>query len=204
MVFKVPEIRDPDHARLKLMDFDNFKTNIQGLILLQEIFENKFEGLSGEFGFIDGKLISSSTFEIVNVLSEEERRVGFWTSAGKITKTLDGSTHENHMKNSINDLETIIWPGGTSTIPKGRIMQMSGNILRIGVPVKKGFFELVKVDRDLQTNATIATGFCIEVFKAALADLKYTVQYKFIPFGVDYDKIGGRYDDLVHQVYLKV
>ncbi|XWS75982.1 hypothetical protein CRYUN_Cryun01aG0138100 [Craigia yunnanensis] len=200
VVLKVPQISDPD-ARLNLMDFDNFRTNIQGSVLLQEIFENKLKGLSGEFHFINGKLISS-TFEIVNVMGEGERRVGFWTSAGKITKKLHGSAHGRHLS-SINDLETIIWPGGTSTIPKGRMMQMSGNILRIGVPVKKGFTQLVKVDRDLQTNATIATGFCIDVFKAALAGLKYDVQYQFIPFVVDYNQIGGTYNDLVYQVYLQ-
>ncbi|XP_022769549.1 glutamate receptor 1.4-like [Durio zibethinus] len=195
-VLKVPDqTSDPD-ARLNLMDFDNFRTNIQGWILLQEIFENKFKGLSEEFQFINGKLISR-TFEIVNVMGEGERRVWFWTSAGKITKKLHGS--RRHLS-SIKDLETIIRPGGTSTIPKGRMMQMSGNILRIGVPIKWGFTQLVKVDRELQTNATIATGFCIDVFKAVLARLKYDVQYQFIPFVVGYEQINEAYNDIVYQI----
>ncbi|XP_039027319.1 glutamate receptor 1.2-like [Hibiscus syriacus] len=137
--------------------------------------------------FIHGKL-SSSTFEIVIVMGERERRVGFWTSAGDITMKLHGSTHGRDLFSSSTngDLETIIWPGGTSTIPKGRTMQMSSKILRIGVPVTNGFTQLLKVDRDLQTNATIVSGFCIDV-----SELQWT------------SNIGEAYDNLVYEVYLQ-
>ncbi|PPR93069.1 hypothetical protein GOBAR_AA27612 [Gossypium barbadense] len=55
-----------------------------------------------------------------------------------------------------DDLNTLLWPGGTSTITKGRMMQTRTNkTLKIAVPKSNGFPQLLKVDPDLQTNTTI-------------------------------------------------
>ncbi|KAA3458516.1 glutamate receptor 1.2-like [Gossypium australe] len=141
-------------------------------------------------------------FEIVNVLGTEgERRVGFWT--GKFTNKLShGFVHGRHLSSS-SGFETIIWPGGTSTIPKGRRMQTSTKTLRIAVPKSNGFPQLLNVDMDLQTNVTFS-GFCIEVFKAAMAGLEHHVPYEFVPFEYNKTHIGEAYSDLVYQVYLQV
>ncbi|TYH62228.1 hypothetical protein ES332_D07G105200v1 [Gossypium tomentosum] len=104
-----------------------------------------------------------------------------------------------------NDLNTILWPGGTSTIPKGRMMQTSANkTLKIAVPKSNGFPQLLKVDPDLQTNTTIFSGFCIAVFEAAVAGLKYQPSYEFVPFEYNNPNIGEAYNDLIYQVYLQV
>ncbi|MFQ6619518.1 hypothetical protein Gotur_000790 [Gossypium turneri] len=141
-------------------------------------------------------------FEIVNVLGTEgERRVGFWT--GKFTNKLShGFAYGRHLFLS-SGFETIIWPGGTSTIPKGRRMQTSTKTLRIAVPKSNGFPQLLKVDIDLQTNITFS-GFCIEVFKAAMAGLEHQVPYEFVPFEYNKTHIGEAYSDLVYQVYLQI
>ncbi|XP_039034845.1 glutamate receptor 1.3-like [Hibiscus syriacus] len=168
--------------------------------------EFDMQGMMKNFDYyIHGKVSSSTTFEIVNLMGERERRVGFWTSSGEITIGLHGSTHRRHLFSSSTpgNLETIIWPGGTSAIPKGRMMRMSSNILNIGVPVTNGFSQLLKVDRDLQTNATIVSGFCIDVFRAAMDGLKYQMPYQFVPFEYNNPNIGETYDDLVYQVYLQ-
>ncbi|MBA0821491.1 hypothetical protein Goarm_018346, partial [Gossypium armourianum] len=103
-----------------------------------------------------------------------------------------------------NDLNTILWPGGTSTIPKGRTMQTSTNkTLKIAVPKSNGFPQLLKVDPDLQTNTTIFSGFCIAVFEAAIAGLKYQPSYEFVPFEYNNPNIGEAYNDLIYQVYLQ-
>ncbi|KAF3434905.1 hypothetical protein FNV43_RR21992 [Rhamnella rubrinervis] len=98
----------------------------------------------------------------------------------------------------------ILWPGRTTTTPKGRsMMGMNGIKLRIGVPVKIGFNQLVRVDYDpLQSNATYnVTGFCVDVFKAAVELLPYQVEYQFI---LDTSGMTAEtYDDLVYQVYLQ-
>ncbi|KAK8344793.1 hypothetical protein V6Z12_A07G103100 [Gossypium hirsutum] len=147
-------------------------------------------------------------FEIVNVLGiEGERRVGFWTPTGKFTNKLShGFAHGRHLFSSSTideDLETIMWPGGISTIPKGRMMQMSSKILRIGVTLKNGFPQLLKVDHDLQTNFTIVSGFCIDVFRAAMAGLNYQMSYEFIPFKDNSQNSGETNNNLVYEVYLQ-
>ncbi|MBA0548355.1 hypothetical protein Golob_019461 [Gossypium lobatum] len=104
-----------------------------------------------------------------------------------------------------NDLNTILWPGGTSTIPKRRMMQTSTNkTLKIAVPISNGFPQLLKADTDLQTNTTIFSGFCIAVFEAAIAGLKYQPSYEFVPFEYNNPNIGEAYNDLIYQVYLQV
>ncbi|TXG55692.1 hypothetical protein EZV62_020948 [Acer yangbiense] len=162
-----------------------------GLMLYEEIMKSRFKGLSGYFQLSNGNKLHSRRFEIVNVIGKGLRRVGFWTSkTGNITKESNSP--------STSDLEGIIWPGGSATIPKRQLIQMSSKVLRIGVS-KSGFKELVDVVHDSQSNATIFSGFCIEVFKAAMKTLTYEVPYEFIPF----THANGSYSDLLHLVYLK-
>ena len=84
---------------------------------------------------------------------------------------------------------------------------ISSNKLRIGVPWRfKGFEELVQVHYDVQLNATYFSGFCIDVFKAAINLLPYQVEYEFIPFRVA--NSSGQtphksYNDLIYQVHLQ-
>ncbi|MBA0821493.1 hypothetical protein Goarm_018347 [Gossypium armourianum] len=103
-----------------------------------------------------------------------------------------------------DDLNTILWPGGTSTISKGRMMQTSTNkTLKIAIPKSNGFPQLLKVELDVQTNTTIFSGFCIDVFKAAIAGLNYQVSYQFVSFDYNNPHIGENYNDLIYQVYLQ-
>ncbi|KAM1588913.1 hypothetical protein ACFX10_027873 [Malus domestica] len=167
-----------------------------GVVLLREILQRRFNGLSGEIKFPKGKLISG-TLEIVNVIGKEARRVGFWFFEEKTDKA------QSHMLNNgrnlllSNHLKTIRWPGGSKR-------QLSSEMkLRIGVPVRVGFKELVRVEHDLQTNRTNVTGFSIDVFKTAISALPYKVSYEFFPFENENGVMAGTYSDLVYQVYLK-
>ncbi|XVE78211.1 hypothetical protein DITRI_Ditri13aG0126400 [Diplodiscus trichospermus] len=202
VVVKVPGT-SKRHARSNSPDLDIYISSICRSTLLQEILRSKFKGLGGEFRFINGKLISN-TFEIVNVIGSGEKRVGFCTSSGKITKELvHGSSHRRQLSDCSNNLDSIIWPGGCTTIPQDRRLLQTSKILKIGVTVKIGVSQLVKVTRDPYTNATTVTGFCIDVFKAAMDGLSYQVQYEFIPFMDAHGKSAGTNNDLIHEVYLK-
>ncbi|KAL6289612.1 hypothetical protein ACE6H2_007122 [Prunus campanulata] len=178
---------------LNLVNLNNITSSKHGLLLLQELLQTRFKGLSGEeIQYPNGKLVSSA-FEIVNVIGKGERRVGLWPC------------EENHKRNllSTNDLETIIWPGGSSTLPNGSKKQLSTSSeikLRVGVPVRRGFNELVHMNHDIQTNRTSFTGFCIDVFEAAISKLPYKVNFDFVPFAIG---INASYNDLVHQVVLQ-
>ncbi|XP_016652499.1 PREDICTED: LOW QUALITY PROTEIN: glutamate receptor 1.4-like [Prunus mume] len=187
---------------LNLVNLNNITSSKHGLLLLQEILQTRFKGLSGEeIQYPNGKLVSTA-IEIVNVIGKGERRVGLWPCEEKHTRD---SYPLNNRRNllSTNNLETIIWPGGSSTIPRGSKMQLSNSSkikLRVGVPVRIGFNELVHMKHDNQTNRTYFSGFCIDVFETAIRALPYEVNYTFIPFPVG---INESYNDLVYQVFLQ-
>ncbi|KAK3183647.1 hypothetical protein Dsin_030933 [Dipteronia sinensis] len=94
------------------------------------------------------------------------------------------------------------WPEKSATIPR---QQLSGNKkLRLVVPQKSGrFSELVNINRNLQTNATIISGFCIDVFRAAIEELDYQVDYEFIPFVNAMGQSNGTYGELIDQIFFQ-
>ncbi|KAK4277273.1 hypothetical protein QN277_015291 [Acacia crassicarpa] len=168
--------------------------------LSKALSETRFSGMSGEFSVIEGQL-QASTFEIINVNGKGERQVGFWTPGKGITRDLNFTSTSTAYSSSRNNLKPIIWPGDTSSVPKGWDNPTNKKkTMRIGVPVKKGFTEFVKVTHDRSTNTTDVTGFCIDVFKAVLAVLPYAVPYEFIPFEKPDGEPAGTYDELVNQV----
>ncbi|KAA8550521.1 hypothetical protein F0562_002205 [Nyssa sinensis] len=170
---KMPQIRENSISlRLNLMDLANIRASKSGSILLNEILQTRFKGLSGEFQLMNGKKLISKAFEIVNVLGKGDIRVGFWTLMDGITKEVNPSVDKKY-SSSHSGIEAIIWPGGSTTTPKGWVLPMSGKKLRIGVPLKQGFPEFINVDFHPQTNATIVTGFCIDVFNTAIDALEY-------------------------------
>ncbi|KAL3744057.1 hypothetical protein ACJRO7_013327 [Eucalyptus globulus] len=145
-----------------------------GSDLVHTILRGKFTGLSGKIQLKNGQLQQPLAFEIVNVVGRV-KRIRFWTQWNGITRGLNRSSQ--------------------------RVMPKTGKRMRIGVPIKKGFKELVGVELDPETNATIVTGLCIDVFKAAIDLLPYEVIFDFIPFPSSVTV--GYYEDLIHHVYLQ-
>ncbi|KAF8042595.1 hypothetical protein BT93_A1055 [Corymbia citriodora subsp. variegata] len=165
-----------------------------GYDLVRMILRSKFTGLSGEIQLKNGQLQQPVAFEVVNVVGRV-KRIGFWTKSNGITGPNRSSIATQ--STSMKEMGSTLWPGSSMAIPKGqRVTPKAGKRLRIVVPDRVGFKELVGVEHDPETNATTGTGFCIEVFKAAIDLLPYEVKYDFIPFR-------GSYDDMIHQVYLQ-
>ncbi|KAF8044868.1 hypothetical protein N665_6188s0001, partial [Sinapis alba] len=170
--------------------------------LLQTLSEVKFKGLAGDFGFINGQL-QPSVFEIINVVGNGERSIGFWTEENGIVKKIDQQPRSMSALSTWKDhLKHIIWPGEAESAPKGWEIPTNGKKLRIGVPKRTGYTDLVKVTRDPITNSTLVTGFCIDFFEAVIRAMPYDVSYEFIPFEKRDGKAAGNYNDLVHQVFL--
>ncbi|XVE53490.1 hypothetical protein DITRI_Ditri03aG0007300 [Diplodiscus trichospermus] len=180
-------------------DLETFGTSQVGPELIQALASTKFKGLTGDIRFVAGQL-QSSVFQIVNVNGNGERRVGFWTPKLGLVKELNSSKSTNSTNNP--KLGPIIWPGDTTSPPKGWEIPTNGKKLRIGVPVKDGFNQFVKViwDPNLHT-ATSITGYCIDVFNEVMAAMPYAVAYEFIPFATPDGKKAGTYNDLILQVY---
>ncbi|KAF3434912.1 hypothetical protein FNV43_RR21999 [Rhamnella rubrinervis] len=122
-IWALAEAVERTKVKLPAPTRNSTKSSKQGSTLLKEILQTKLRGLSGEFVFTNGRRMSSDTYEIVNVIGREERRVGFWSAKLESTK----EDHRGRSLLSPNDLEAILWPGGTTITPKSRsTMGMNG------------------------------------------------------------------------------
>ena len=139
------------------------------------------------------------------MIGKGERGVGFWTLKNGIIRKLNlANTNSNIYSTSKDNIGAIVWPGEPTYVPKRWVLPVNGKKLRIGVPVKDGFSEFVKVTWDTNTNATQVTGYCIDVFDGVMNSLPYAVPYEYMPFGTPDGKPLGNYNDLIYQVVLKV
>ncbi|KAJ7958443.1 Glutamate receptor [Quillaja saponaria] len=177
-------------------DLKNFGVSQNGENLLKALLSTRFRGFTRDFIFVNRQL-HESKFEILNVNGNEARGTGFWTSKNGIIRALGNSTKKAHSLL----LETIICPEETSPVPKGWDIPTNGKELRIGVPVKECFRELVNIKYDLSTNNTEVPGYSIDVFKAVVDALPYAVQYEFVLFAKSNGESAGTYDDLIYHVY---
>ncbi|CAH8263412.1 unnamed protein product [Arabidopsis lyrata] len=105
------------------------------------------------------------------------------------------STWKDHLK-------PIIWPGKVDVVPKGWEIPTNGKKLRIGVPKRSGYTNLVKVTRDPITNSVIVSGLCIDILEAVIRAMPYDVSYELFHFEKPNGEPAGDYNELVYQVYL--
>ncbi|XP_004288908.1 PREDICTED: glutamate receptor 2.8-like [Fragaria vesca subsp. vesca] len=163
------------------VDLTSLGTGDMGQHLLEAILDSKFESLiSGNFRLVKGEL-EASTFEVFNVNGEKERIIGYWNQKKGLTRKLNGAAQLDGRKT----IKTPIWPGDTTKTPPTKK-------LRIGVPVKHGFNEFLKVD---EKNNKIS-GFSYDIFIAVVKQLPFPIRYEFSTFD-------GTYDDLLYQIHLQ-
>ncbi|THG16603.1 glutamate receptor 2.2-like [Camellia sinensis] len=75
-------------AKNSTTDFESVGVSQNGIDLRQALSSApRFRGLSGDFSFVDGQ-IQSSAFEIVNVIGNVPKRIGFWTPKQGIVREL--------------------------------------------------------------------------------------------------------------------
>eukprot|EP00253_Pinus_taeda_P021570 PITA_21570 len=181
--------------------FTQLKVLQEGPQLLTELLKTDFSGVSGDVQLKDGEIVGS-TYEIANVVGNGYRVVGYWNDETQLSKQLPSAASSPFSpNNTIGDLKTVIWPGGSTEVPRGWEQPTSGKRLKIGVPVKHGFTEFVTVTFDSSRNRSNVSGFCIDVFDAVVNRLDYAMPYDLIPYGDENHT--HSYDDLVYQVHLK-
>ncbi|MCL7033678.1 hypothetical protein MKW94_005418 [Papaver nudicaule] len=171
--------------------------------LLGEVSNMKMEGISGKFDLVERQL-QFNNFQILNVVGNGAREIGIWTPSDGIIKdiSLVGTAKNMHVSDKDN-LRPIIWPGDTMVIPKGWVISTNEKKLRVGVPVKVGFTEFVKITRNSTSDPPYVTGYCIDLFKAAVDMLDYSVHYEFVPYENNEGVAAGSYNELVDQVNLQ-
>ncbi|CAI9090042.1 OLC1v1024726C1 [Oldenlandia corymbosa var. corymbosa] len=162
--------------------------------------KTRFNGLTGSFNIVDGQL-QSAYFKILNIMTNGERAVGFWSPEKGLTRTLKLPESRLYSSSQVS-LKGIIWPGDTTSTPKGWVIPTNGKKLKIGIPVRGGN-AFVNVVRDPSTNKTTFTGYSIDVFDTLMNMLPYHVPYEYVPFSKPNGESAGTYNDLVYQVYLK-
>ncbi|CAA0809694.1 glutamate receptor 2.5 [Striga hermonthica] len=174
----------------------SFSNSGFGSRILDQLASVEFQGLSGEFRLVDGKL-RPSPVEIFNVIGTGEKTVGYWTQNGGLVRELMSPLREktNAYSTSAKELKSIMWPGDSVTRPKGWAIPK----LRVGVPCKLGFTEFVNVAVDRKMNRTNATGFSVDIFLATLDLLPFRVDYEFSYYN-DTEHVNWSYDDMLHKI----
>lgn len=139
----------------------------------------------------------------MNVVGNNFHVVGYWSDETQLSKQYPSSVlSPPNQNNSMDKLGIVIWPGGSTEVPRGWVLPASGKRMKIGVPGKDGFKQFVTVTFDRIRNQSKVTGFCIDVFDAVLSRLDYALPYDLIPYGGENHT--HPYNDLVYQVHLKV
>ncbi|KAL2334667.1 hypothetical protein Fmac_015880 [Flemingia macrophylla] len=162
-------------SRGDTLQMDTMGLFVDGDILRRKILDVNRSGLTGQMEFsADGNLVNPS-YEIINVIGTGIRRIGYWSETSGL-HTGEASNHSN----SSEGLYGIIWPGQTTQTPRGWVFASNGRHLRIGVPLRISNPEIVS---RIEGTTDMFSGYCIDVFTAALNLLPYAVPYKYIPFG---------------------
>ncbi|KAG2699273.1 hypothetical protein I3760_07G185600 [Carya illinoinensis] len=162
--------------------------------LLNAILTTRFQGLSGDFHLVKGQL-EASAFEIFNIIGKIERIIGYWTPKKGLSRELN-DTHHGEVKYPISKdkLKQPIWPGDTTDQPKK---------LRIGVPIREGFNQFVRVEWHPHTGKPTISGFSIELFLAVMDLLKFCPGHEFVPYVNEKGQTAGTSDELLYQLKLK-
>ncbi|VAI53595.1 unnamed protein product [Triticum turgidum subsp. durum] len=169
----------------------------KGRKLLEKIRKVNFTGPSGHVQFdASGDLIHPA-YEIINVIGNGMRTIGFWSNySGSLSTVPPEALYSKPPNTSLanQQLYDVIWPGQTAQRPRGWVFPSNAKELKIGIPNRFSFREFVTKD-----NVTGSMkGYCIDVFTQALALLPYPVTYKFVPFGSGTEN--PHYDKLIQMV----
>ncbi|KAK3437320.1 hypothetical protein EUGRSUZ_C01852 [Eucalyptus grandis] len=187
------------NASTDATDLDTIGVSQNGEKLLQELANMTFMGLTGNFSLVDGQL-ESSVFQIVNINGNAARGIGFWTVKNGLLRNLNPFDTSKYSTSKSN-LGTIIWPGDSTSVPKGWEFPTTRKSLKILVPVKDDFNQFVTVTYDPTTNTSQVTGYCIDIFQAVIEKLPYALTYELIPFTLPNGSSAGSYNDMIDQVY---
>ncbi|KAG2639373.1 hypothetical protein PVAP13_2KG015600 [Panicum virgatum] len=176
-----PSIRDANGSALRLSSLRVFD---QGEQLLRKVMLANFTGVTGQVRF-SGRSLVNPAYEVLNVGGTGVRRVGYWSNGTRLSVAAPswadgGAAPPSNGTQQQQKLYSVIWPGDTTAPPRGWVFPNNGRPLRIGVPYRTTYRQFVSKDPRAPDGVS---GYCIDVFKAAVALLPYPVPVSFIPFG---------------------
>ncbi|KAK8568373.1 hypothetical protein V6N13_106297 [Hibiscus sabdariffa] len=152
-----------------------------GRQLLKNIIDTNMTGLTGPVRFNRDRSLINPSYDVINVVKSGYRQIGFWSNHSGLSivppETFYGKKPNRSSSNQ--HLDSVVWPGGGTTRPRGWVFPNNGRQLRIGVPNRVSFRDFVSVVNGTDKEQ----GYCIDVFLAAIKLMPYAVPYRFIPFG---------------------
>ncbi|KZV17708.1 glutamate receptor 3.4-like [Dorcoceras hygrometricum] len=168
----------------------------QGPELLQILTATNFTGVTGQIGFDMERNLIHPAFDVLNIGGSGFRRLGYWSSYTGLSIVPPEKLYTNPPNTSTSNrqLYPVIWPGETTTKPRGWVFPNNGKPLRIAVPYRVAFTEFVTKDN----GALGVKGYCIDVFEAAIRLLPYPVPHQYILYGDG--QRNPSYKDLVNDV----
>ncbi|GMH12588.1 hypothetical protein Nepgr_014429 [Nepenthes gracilis] len=178
------------------LHLDELKVFDGGDLLLKQLLQTNFSGLSGRIQFHSDRNLASGGYEVINVDQMAVKIVGYWSnSSGLSVLPPEALKQEQHDYSFVNqNLKNVVWPGGKTENPRGWVISNDGRPLRIGVPRRVSFVEFVTVF----SNTSEVEGYCIDVFNEARKLVPYEIPYEFQPFG---DGLSNpSYNELVRMV----
>ncbi|KAL5713155.1 hypothetical protein ACHQM5_015260 [Ranunculus cassubicifolius] len=174
-----PNMHDLPRGGLNLQAMSIFDGGEQ---LLFNLLHTDMTGLTGPIYFNDDRSLKHAAFDVINVVGNGyQNEIGYWSNySGLSIKPPETLYMKPPNRSSSNQhLHSVIWPGQTTTKPRGWVFPSNGKQLRIGVPNRVSFRDFVSKDKDTDQ----ITGYCIDVFLAAINLLPYAVPYRFVPYG---------------------
>ncbi|GMN28649.1 hypothetical protein TIFTF001_002123 [Ficus carica] len=163
------------------MNLDAMSISNGGQLLLQSIRDVDTTGVTGPLAFNSDMDLVDPAYEVINIIGTGIRTIGYWSNSSSLS-ILRPKEHQGKRPNGFNSsqqLYSVIWPGQVTTKPRGWVFPNNGKKLRIGVPNRISYREFVSRSE----GPDAFTGYCIDVFTAALEQLQYGVPYKFVSHG---------------------
>ncbi|KAI4334103.1 hypothetical protein L6164_018835 [Bauhinia variegata] len=187
-----PRLHDTRGSSLHLSSLRAFEGGPQ---FLQTILSMNFTGLSGQIQFDMDKNLVRPAYDILNIGGSGMRSIGYWSNYSGLSVEAPEILYKKppNASTSNQKLLSVIWPGDTTTKPKGWVFPFKGKPLRIAVPNRVIYPEFATRDKNSGVK-----GYCIDVFEAAVKLLPYAVPLQYILYGQ-----GDRnpdYNNLVYEV----
>ncbi|XVF44697.1 hypothetical protein PTKIN_Ptkin02bG0144800 [Pterospermum kingtungense] len=184
----------------RTLDLSALSTFDGGKQLLKNILETNMIGLTGTIQFNQDRSIINPSYDIINVVETGYRQIGYWSNYSGLSIVPPEILYRKKLNhsNSNQQLDSVVWPGGETTPPRGWVFPNNGRELRIGIPRRVSYQDFVS----LVNGSDKVQGNCIDVFLAAIRFLPYAVPYRFIPFGDGHNN--PSYDELVSQINSRV
>ncbi|XP_023770460.1 glutamate receptor 3.5 [Lactuca sativa] len=174
-----PKLKNNNGSHLQLSALQTFD---QGQKLLETLLSTNYTGLTGEIRFDSDKNLVHPAYDVLNMGGTGIRTIGYWSNYSGLSVNSPETLYKKpaNSSTSAQRLYSVIWPGETSVKPRGWVFPNNGKPLRIVVPYRHSYKEVVT--KDVRSPEGVR-GYSIDVFDAAVNLLPYPVPRKYILYG---------------------